>query len=329
MSPPSVLARAPAKINLALHVGPVRGDGYHELATVYEAIDVYDEVRATPRNDPAVSVETVDPAGWPVVGVGADADHLAVRAAAALRRQCGVETGVHLHVRKDIPVAAGLAGGSADAAAALVACAALWGLGLDRPELLDVAAGLGSDVPFALVGGTAVGTGRGERVQPLPAAPATTWVLVTSTPGLSTPAVYARTDSMRAGHDLPAAGFDGETPAGDVLLADLLAAVRSGDADRIATGLHNDLQPAATRLRPGLAGVLAAGRAAGALAGLVSGSGPSLLLLVRGDAHAAAVATAVTSAATGALAGVRVRTVHGTGTGAAVVDDPPARLGGG
>ncbi len=314
MSTNSLVARAPAKINLALHVGPTRADGFHELATVYQAVDVYDEVRATRRDDGRVSVQTLDRAGVaPVVGVGDDVHHLAVRAAQTLRRRCDVRSGADLQVRKDIPVAAGLAGGSADAAATLVACNALWELGLDGRALLDVAAGIGSDVPFALVGATALGTGRGERVEPLVEVARSTWVLVTSSPGLSTPAVYARADAMRAGQTQPAPRVADE----------LLAAVRSGDAGRLAAGLHNDLQPAAIELRPGLADVLAAGAAAGATAGLISGSGPTVLLLVRDDSHAAAVAATVAPVARAALGEAALRTAHGPVPGAALVSDAP------
>jgi len=309
MSRPSVLARAPAKINLALRVGPRRPDGFHDLATVYQAIDLHDEVLATQRPDAVVSVETTDLAGRPVAGVVDNADHLGVRAADALRRRYGVQSGVHLRVRKDIPVAAGLAGGSADAAATLVACTELWELGIDSASLLEVGAGLGSDVPFALLGGTALGSGRGERVATLTTATATTWVLVSSAPGLATPAVYGRTDAIRAGRELPAPAVDDE----------LLAAVGSGDTGLLAAVLHNDLQPAALELRPGLTAVLNAGRAAGAAAGLVSGSGPTVLLLVRDGAEAVAVSAAVWPVAIAALTGAQMRTVCGPVAGAAVV----------
>ncbi|CAN5686055.1 4-(cytidine 5'-diphospho)-2-C-methyl-D-erythritol kinase [soil metagenome] len=310
-----VLAQAPAKINLALHVGPLRPDGYHDLATVYQAIDLHDQVRATLRSDPVVSVETVDRAGGPVAGVSDDHHHLAVLAAQSLRARGGVTAGVHLHVRKNIPVAAGLAGGSADAAAALLACTELWGLGLDRAELLGLAAELGSDVPFALAGETALGAGRGEQVRPLTTGMATTWLLISSTPGLATPSVYAQTDRMREG----SAVLQPQRPH---LPDDLLAAVRSGEVTRLGPLLHNDLQPAALHLRPGLANVLAAGRAAGSIAGLVSGSGPTVLLLVADDAHADAVAGAVAPVARAALNDVQLRTVHGPVAGARLVSRP-------
>lgn len=322
-----VLVQAPAKINLALYVGPLRPDGYHDLATVYQAIDLHDQVRATLRSDGAVGVETVDGAGGPVVGVSDDDQHLAVLAARSLRARYGVTAGVHLHVRKDIPVAAGLAGGSADAAAALLACAELWGLRLDHGALMGLAAELGSDVPFALAGGTALGVGRGEQVRPLTTGMTTTWLLISSAPGLSTPAVYAQTDRVRGGSAVPLP----QPPHPPRLPDDLLAAVRSGEVTRLAPLLHNDLQPAALQLRPGLADVLAAGRAAGSIAGLVSGSGPTVLLLVADGAHADAVAAAVAPTARAALSDVQLHTVHGPVAGARLVgqrgmsdESPPA-----
>jgi len=307
-----VRARAPAKINLALHVGPARPDGYHELATVYQAVDLYDEVTAEPHPGGAVAVRTLDPQGAPVDGVADDATHLAVRAAEALRERAGLRLGVRLTVRKRIPVAGGMAGGSADAAAALVACDALWGLGTDHETLLDVAAGLGSDVPFALVGETALGTGRGERVRPVPAAGRSTWLVVASRPGLPAAEVYAAADRVRAGTDV---GPPAVHPR-------LLDAVRAGDVPRLARGVRNDLQRAAVSLRPALADVLDAGVRAGARVGLVSGSGPTLLLLVRDDAEAASVGAAVGPVAERLLSGATLRIVHGPVAGATVVPAP-------
>lgn len=298
-----VWALAPAKINLSLHVGARRPDGFHELATVYQAVDLYDHVGASVRDDGGLSVRTVDGHGRAIAGLDSS-QHLALRAAAALRERYRGTRGVHLDVVKNIPIAAGMAGGSADAAAALVACAAAWRLDAPPAELQDLAASLGSDVPFALTGGTAVGTGRGERVQPVTATMPTHWVMVSSSPGLSTPAVYASAD--RSGHVRPAA------PAVD---ARLLSALASGDRQALAGLLHNDLQAPAMSLRPGLADVLAAGTAAGALAGIVSGSGPTLLLLIDG-ADAAAVTAHVAPVAAAVLAGAWVRAISGPVPGA-------------
>jgi len=310
--PAPVRVRAAAKVNLVLRVGPQRGDGFHEIATVYQAVDLYDDVVAAERTDGVVSVETTDAAGRTVPGVADDDRHLALRAARALRRAAGVTAGAHLQVRKRIPVAAGLAGGSANAAAALVGCTALWGLTPDRERLLDLAAGLGSDVPFALVGGTALGTGRGERLDPLPPGRPTTWVLVTDGAGLATPAVYAETDRRRAGADVPAPQVG----------PGVLGALRRGELDRFAGALGNDLEGAAVALRPHLSAVLDAGRAAGAAAAMVSGSGPTVALLVADEQHAASVTAAVAPVAVALRPGAALRTVHGPVPGPAPVAGP-------
>lgn len=304
MTTQPVWARAPAKINLSLHVGARRPDGFHELATVYQAVDLFDDVGASVRDDGGLSVRTLDGRGRALAELD-DSRHLGLRAAAALRERYRVAAGVHLDVAKSIPIAAGMAGGSADAAAALVACAAAWRLDVAPAELLRIAAAVGSDVPFALTGETAVGTGRGEQVQPVEAAPPTHWVMVSSGQGLSTPAVYATADRMGDAR-----------PASPVVDHRLLTALRTGDRQALAGLLHNDLQAAALSLRPGLAEVLAAGAAAGARAGLVSGSGPTLLLLVDDDTAAAAVTAQVAPVAATVLAGSWLRTVSGPVPGA-------------
>lgn len=153
----SVTVRVPAKVNLQLAVGPLRDDGYHDLVNVFHAVSIFDEVTATAETGMSVRVE-----GEGADQVPDDDDNLAIRAALALAGHAGRSYGVNLVIRKAIPVAGGMAGGSADAAAALVACNELWGLGLPTEDLLEIAADLGSDVPFALLGGTAVGTGRGS-----------------------------------------------------------------------------------------------------------------------------------------------------------------------
>ena len=298
-----VVARAPAKLNLALHVGPLRTDGFHEIAIVYQAVDLYDEVTAEAGPDGVVSVETRDGAGGPVAGVDDDERNLAVRAALALQSRLGVRDGVHLRVRKQIPVAGGMAGGSADAAAALVACNRLWGLGADASMLAELAAGLGSDVPFALLGGTAVGTGRGERLVPV-AAGRTSWVVVTSPLGLSTAEVYAETDRQLVDVSPPAVN-----PA-------LVAALEREDLAAAAPLLHNDLQPAALRFRPTLAAIIDAGRDAGAVAGLLTGSGPTVVLLAPAETSAEALADTVRPRVRALDADAEVRVVHGPVRGA-------------
>jgi 4-diphosphocytidyl-2-C-methyl-D-erythritol kinase len=280
-----VVADAPAKINLVLRVGPPRADGYHDIATLFHAVDLRDTVRATGTTDGSIEVTTRTAKGGPVPGVVDDDTNLAVRAAQALRARDGsaraAHLGARLHITKRIPVAGGMAGGSADAAATLVACRALWALDVDDAELRGIAAELGSDVPFALLGGTALGTGRGERLRPVPVDRRLHWVVAPADGGgLSTPRVYARCDALRAGQSVPSPSIDPAT-------LDAL----TGPPTVVADLLGNDLQPAALDLRPDLARTLATGRAAGALAGLVSGSGPTCVFLVGDDASARRVAT--------------------------------------
>lgn len=276
----SVLVSAPAKVNLALAVGTVRADGFHSLSTVYQAVDVCDEVRASRTDEPDVSV-TLDSAAPADVPLGRD--NLAVRAAELLRGHAGISEGVVLAIRKVIPVGGGMAGGSTDAAATLVACDALWELRTPRDELLALAAELGSDVPFCLLGGTALGTGRGELVSPVLTRGTYHWVFGVSDEGLSTRSVYAELD-RRVG---PHAGASPTVP--DRLMAALVAA----DARGLGDALHNDLQAPALALRPELNEALAMGRQCGALGGIVSGSGPTLMFLAADREHAVQLAAAL------------------------------------
>ena len=269
-----VRVSAPAKINLSLGVGPVREDGYHPLATVYQAVGLYDEVVVRPSDDE--STVTVSGDGVEVGAVPTDASNLALRAVQALADHHGRDLGVELHVRKRIPVAGGLAGGSADAAAALLGADVLFGLHTPREELLELAATLGSDVPFCLVGGTALGAGRGELVTPVMTRGEYWWVVVPDAAGLSTPAVFKEFDRLHADDPAP----EPEVPD------ELLAALRAGDATRLGAALVNDLEPAAVSLRPDLLPVLQAGREGTALGALVSGSGPTTVFLCDGPVHA-------------------------------------------
>ncbi|GGK30674.1 4-diphosphocytidyl-2-C-methyl-D-erythritol kinase [Pilimelia terevasa] len=273
-----VRVRVPAKINLHLAVGPARADGYHDLTTVYHAVSLCDELTARPGD-----TLTLTMAGEGTGQLALDDSNLIIRAVRALAAHTGRPAQARLHLRKQIPLAAGLAGGSADAAAALIACDALWGTGLTRDQLGGVAAQLGSDVPFLVHGGTALGTGRGEVVSPVLARPTTWhWVLAVADGGLATPRVYAALDDLRAA---------GTAPAPLAAPDDLLGALRQRDPRVLAGTLGNDLEAAALSLRPALAATLAAGTAAGALAGLVSGSGPTCVFLAGDAAHAAALAT--------------------------------------
>jgi 4-diphosphocytidyl-2-C-methyl-D-erythritol kinase len=228
-------------------------------------------------------------------GVPTGPDNLAARAATLLAARLGVRPDVALHIRKDIPVAGGMAGGSADAAAALVACDALWESRLDRETLLELGAQIGSDVPFALLGGTAVGLGRGERLTAIDVAGEFHWVFGYADGGLSTPAVYAECDRLRAA--------SGRTLRWPRVSDDLMAALKTGDPAGLGRALDNDLQPAALSLRPSLAGALAAGRSLGALGALVSGSGPTCAFLTSSKPDAGRLADALSG--TGHFASVR------------------------
>lgn len=287
----TVTVRVPAKINLQLAVGPPRPDGYHDLATVFHAISLYDEVSVS--NAEADSV-TVSGEGAAQVPVGAD--NLALRAVSGLRaaiaRQDAVPAGVSVAISKRIPVAAGLAGGSADAAAALVACNELWDAGMSQQGLCEIAAGVGSDVAFAVLGGTAVGRGRGERLTPaLVPSSRYHWVLALADGYLSTPEVYRTLDRMRA-----APGGAGHPKAGPELSTEVMAALRAGDPERLGQSLSNDLQAPAIAMFPALRKTLAAAREFGALGALVSGSGPTCFFLARDASHATDLAVSLSGA---------------------------------
>lgn len=298
-----VTVRAPAKINLHLSVGRLRSDGFHDLTTVFQAVGLYDEVTLTRADELTVTVE-----GEGADLVPLDATNLAARAVCLLAAQTGNEPGIAVHIRKGIPVAGGCAGGSADAAAALVGCDALWGAELSRDQLAEVGARLGSDVPFALHGGTALGTGRGEQLTPVLEQGSYCWVLALSEQGLSTPAVYDELDRQRQ-----------VGPVGVVAdPAEVLAALRQGDAVALGHSLGNDLQAAALALQPALRPLLEAARELGALGALVSGSGPTVAVLARDATYADALAAALTGQGLcasvirvdGPVAGARVVQAH-------------------
>ncbi|MGM9445600.1 4-(cytidine 5'-diphospho)-2-C-methyl-D-erythritol kinase [Streptomyces murinus] len=296
----SVTVRVPAKVNVQLAVGAARPDGFHDLANVFLAVGLYDEVTVTPADELRVTCAGPDAAQVPL-----DRTNLAARAALALAARRGIEPNVHLHIDKDIPVAGGMAGGSADGAGALLACDRLWGTGASRAELLAICAELGSDVPFSLVGGAALGVGRGERLTGLDVGGTFHWVFAMAERGLSTPAVFREFDRLAEGRRIPE----------PVASQDLLDALAKGDADALAAAVTNDLQPPALSLFPELAATLAAGREAGALASLVSGSGPTTAFLTRDAEAAEKVAEALTASGTCRT----VRTAAGPVAGATVL----------
>jgi 4-diphosphocytidyl-2-C-methyl-D-erythritol kinase len=271
-----VTVRAPAKINLSLGVGPARADGYHPLATVYQAIGLYDDIRVRPSPRDVLRVTGV---GVDVSDVPRDASNLAMRAAHLLAAHHGLDEPVDMRILKRIPVAGGMAGGSTDAAGALVACDALWETRTPREELMSLAAELGSDVPFCLVGGTAIGSGRGELVAPAMTRGTYWWVIAPGKAGLSTAQVYAEFDRLHASSpaDVP------EIPD------ELMSALRTGDIEALGASLSNDLQPAALRLRPELGDLMAFGVQGSAHGAIVSGSGPTVVFLAENETHATQV----------------------------------------
>jgi 4-diphosphocytidyl-2-C-methyl-D-erythritol kinase len=278
----SVTVRVPAKVNLQLSVGPPRPDGFHELATVFQAVGLCDEIVARPATSAGIHL-TMSGEGEGSLPLGED--NLAYQAAALLAEHSGIEAAVDLHIHKAIPIAGGMAGGSADAAGTLLACDALWRQGTPRDELMALAAELGSDVPFALHGGTAIGTGRGENLTPVLSRGSFHWVFAVADQGLSTPAVYLECDRLRGGRKVP-----------DPYVSDMLMqAVRAGDAVLLGKAVHNDLQAAALSLRPALRQVLEVGEDFGALGGLVSGSGPTCAFIARDEEHALDIAVALTA----------------------------------
>jgi 4-diphosphocytidyl-2-C-methyl-D-erythritol kinase len=301
----SVLVRAPGKVNVSMRVGAAMADGYHDVATAYQAVSLYEELRA--EQDTELTVDFSGPIFTGALPV--DRTNLVIRAAHLLQARSGYRGGARIHVVKRVPIAGGMGGGSADAAAALVALDALWGLGLGREELLELGAELGADVPFALTGGTAIGTGRGDRLSAALSKGPFHWVIALSEPGLSTPLVYGALDRHREEHaaDLPPVS----TPHVD---ADVLQALRSGDPTALAEALHNDLQVAALHLRPELADLLELGERNGALAGVVSGSGPTIAFLAADLDSALSLQIALSAArhtvlrATGPAPGARLIT---------------------
>ncbi len=282
MTTSSVTVRVPAKVNLQLSVGAPRPDGYHELATVFQAVGLFDEIVARSPTGDGITL-TISGEGEGALPLGEA--NLAYRAARLLAEHAGTEAAVDIHVHKAIPVAGGMAGGSADAAATLLACDTLWHLATPRDELMALAAELGSDVPFALHGGTAIGTGRGENLTPVLSRGTFHWVFAVAEQGLSTPAVYSECDRLRHGRSVP-----------DPYVSDMLMqAVRAGDAVLLGKAIHNDLQGAALSLRPALHQVLEVGEDFGALGGIVSGSGPTCAFIARDEEHALDIAMALTA----------------------------------
>ena len=285
-----VVVRTPAKINLQLAVGPLGQDGFHEVTTVFQAISLFDDVSVKFATENSGTQLTLS--GATAGGVPTDDENLAIRAAKLMADKYDLTTDLSIHLKKEIPVAGGMAGGSADAAGVIVAIDSLFEIGLSRDEMEAVAAQLGSDVPFGISGGIAIGRGRGDQLTPALSRGSYYWVLALSGQGLSTPAVYQESDRLREGLDIAS------PQVSDVMMQ----ALRAGDAIGLGAALSNDLQSAACSLRPALRLVLDVGRDYGALGGIVSGSGPTVAFLVEDEEKSMDLTVALSSS--GVVAGV-------------------------
>lgn len=272
--------RVPGKINLQLSVGPLAKDGYHELATVFQSVSLYDEVTLKIIDGDEI---IVNPEGK--TGVPEGKENLAYQAVDLMRSKFEIKDGIEIKIKKEIPIAGGMAGGSANAGAAIVGFDSLFSLGLSRNEMEVIGSELGADVPFTISGGTAIGTGRGDRITPVLSRGNYFWVLALSSSGLSTPAVYNECDRLREGLDIAAPHVSDE----------LVQALSRGDAAALGKVLVNDLQPAACSLKPALRLILDVGLDYGALGGIVSGSGPTVAFLAESEDHALDLVVALTS----------------------------------
>ncbi|MEY3133988.1 MAG: hypothetical protein RIT49_646 [Actinomycetota bacterium] len=297
-----VVARVPAKVNLQLSVGPLGRDGYHEVTTVFQAISLFDDVSVATA--PVGNGLSIDITGQTSNGVPADSSNLAIRAAELMIKNYDLPADLAIKLKKEIPVAGGMAGGSADAAGVIVGLDSLFELGLSRDEMESVGSKIGSDVPFSICGGVAIGSGRGDQITPALAKGNYFWVLALSNQGLATPSVYQECDRLREGLSIA-------TPQ---VSEPLMQALRAGDAKALGKALSNDLQSAACSLRPALRLVLDVGVDYGALGGIVSGSGPTVAFLVSSDEHAMDLTVALSASgvvssvarATGPVSGARI-----------------------
>ena len=306
--PDAVTVQAPGKINLSLIVGRVDHRGYHELATVFQAVGLYETVTVSADRDLSLVTASSVPGAVPD-----DATNLALRAARLLQEHTGCERGAAIAIDKAVPIAGGMGGGSADAAATLVALNRLWGLDLPPEELRDLGGRLGADVPFAMLGHTAVGLGNGNDVTSVLTDGSWTWVLARPGGHLSTPEVYARFDLLAEELELDVP----ERPEPDPLL---LQALRAGDARLLGQALRNDLQAAAFSMQSSLELVVECAERAGACGALVSGSGPSIAALAEDAAHAQEIRAALD--ASGLVEATWI--VEGSVPGARIVAETPA-----
>ena len=280
--PSYVVTRAPGKINLQLSVGPLQSDGYHPVATVFQAVSLFDEVKVSHSSNSGINLSAT---GKVSDLLPLDKSNLAFKAAELMCKKFEIKDGLEISLQKEIPIAGGMAGGSADAGATIVGIDALFGLGLNKSEMERIGSELGADIPFTISGGTAIGTGRGDQITPVLSRGSYNWVLALSSSGLSTPAVYKECDRLR----------EGLTVAPPHISDSLMHALSSGDAIALGKSLTNDLQPAACSLKPALRLILDVGMDYGALGGLVSGSGPTVAFLVADEEAGLELAVALTA----------------------------------
>ncbi len=278
-----VVVRVPGKINLQLSVGPRHESGFHEVSTVFQAISIFDDItlRITNPGD-GITVKVV---GDNVKSVPTDDSNLAVKAAELICKRFKIPKNMSILLNKSIPVAGGMAGGSANAGGVIVGIDSLFNLGLKRDEMERLASELGSDVPFSIAGGTAIGTGRGDQITPALSRGSYNWVLALSSVGLSTAAVYQECDRLREGNEISRPGVSEA----------LMQALRAGDGPSLGKALSNDLQAAACSLRPALRLILDVGLDYGALGGIVSGSGPTVAFLAENEEQSLDLVVALTS----------------------------------
>jgi len=299
--PSSAVVRVPGKINLQLSVGPLQRDGFHPVATVFQAVSLCDDVKVAISGQEGIQLSVT---GKNSDHIPLDENNLAYKAAQIMSKKFEISDGLSISLTKEIPTAGGMAGGSADAGATIVAIDHLYSLGLKRNEMEQIGAELGADVPFTISGGTAIGTGKGEQITPVLSRGTYSWVLALSSSGLSTPAVYKECDRLREGLQV----------APPHISDSLVQALSSGDAVALGKALSNDLQPAACSLKPALRLILDVGMDYGALGGLVSGSGPTVAFLAENEDHALDLVVALTSSgvvgnvvrASGPVPGARV-----------------------
>lgn len=299
--PSSAVVRVPGKINLQLSVGPLQRDGFHPVATVFQAVSLCDDVKVAISGQEGIQLSVT---GKNSDHIPLDENNLAYKAAQIMSKKFEISDGLSISLTKEIPMAGGMAGGSADAGATIVAIDHLYSLGLKRNEMEQIGAELGADVPFTISGGTAIGTGKGEQITPVLSRGTYSWVLALSSSGLSTPAVYKECDRLREGLQV----------APPHISDSLVQALSSGDAVALGKALSNDLQPAACSLKPALRLILDVGMDYGALGGLVSGSGPTVAFLAENEDHALDLVVALTSSgvvgnvvrASGPVPGARV-----------------------